>query len=99
MRRATKFGYSRDYDDVYVWHDRHKSVVTIGAFDRADDPQIQRLIRDYSAKQKPLPSNPGRSVLVAEVFSLPKNTDFTRAKKHWLFDPAPRIMKIPKSRR
>lgn len=98
MRNAQKAGYGQDYE-VFVWHDEKKSVVTIGGFDSMDDPRIKTMMQTYAAKQKPLPKNPSQSVTVAEFFTVPKTNDFTKAQKSWLFDPVPRVMKIPRYRR
>jgi hypothetical protein len=95
MRNARKFGYVEDYE-VYVWHDKYKSVVTVGGFDSPRDPRIQELLEQYSSKQKANPNNPSESVLVAEYFTIPKTLDITQAEKYWLFDPAPRVMKVPR---
>ena len=95
MRNASKVGYAEDYE-VYVWHDQKKSVVTIGGFESMDDPKIRTLMQKFSAKQKAMPKNPSRKVLVAEFFTVPKTQDFTQAQKQWLFDPAPRVMKVPR---
>jgi hypothetical protein len=98
MRNAQKAGYSQDYE-VYVWHDENKSVVTIGGFDSMDDSRIKTMMKTYAAKQKPLPNNPAKFVTVAEFFTVPKTIDFTQAQKSWIFDPVPRVMKIPRYRR
>lgn len=95
MRNASKVGYAEDYE-VFVWHDKKKSVVTIGGFDSMDDPRIRTLMQKFTAKQKAMPKNPSQKVLVAEFFTVPKTQDYTQARKQWLFDPAPRIMKVPR---
>lgn len=96
MRNASKYGYGEDFEDVYVWHDSRKSMVTIGGFDSVDDPRIRQFMQRFAAKQKPEPKNPGQAKLVAEFFTIPKTEDFIQAKQHWLFDPAPRVMKVPR---
>lgn len=95
MREATRHGYDDDFD-VYVWHDHNKSIVTIGAFDNVNDPQIARFIHRFGAKQKQLQNNPGRTTLIAEYFAIPKSADITRAERFWLFDPKPQLMRVPK---
>jgi hypothetical protein len=95
MRNASKFGYGEDYD-VYVWHDKYKSMVTIGGFNSPRDPKIQEFVEQFASKQQPQPNNPTQNVLVAEFFTVPKTPDITRAEKYWLFDPSPRLMKVPK---
>lgn len=94
MRNATRHGYDDDFD-VYVWHDRYKSVVTIGSFDDANDPRIARFVDRFGAKQKRLQNNPGQTALIAEYFAIPKAADITGAERFWLFDPKPHLMRVP----
>lgn len=78
--------------DAYVWHDEHKSVVTVGGFDRLDDPRIPEVIAFYSAKTKPHATTK-EPVLTAEFVTLPlKPTASDPVRKKWIFDPQPRVM-------
>ena len=95
MRNASKFGYGEDYE-VYVWHDKYKSMVAIGGFNSPRDPKIQAYLEQFTSKHQPQPNNPSQQVLVAEFFTVPKTPDITKAEKYWLFDPTPRLMKVPK---
>lgn len=95
MRNASKLGYGEDYE-VFVWHDKYKSMVTIGGFNSPRDPKIQEFVEQFASKQQPQPNNPTQNVLVAEFFTVPKTPDITRAEKYWLFDPSPRLMKVPR---
>jgi len=42
LRKARSLGYDRNYE-AYVFHNRYSSVVTIGSFNRPDDPRIGQL--------------------------------------------------------
>ncbi|HEX6986915.1 MAG TPA: hypothetical protein VF170_16175 [Planctomycetaceae bacterium] len=82
--------------DAYVWHDEYRSVVTVGSFDRADDPRIPTAIATYAAKMKPH-AQTKQPILTAEYLTLPHNpTPQDPVRKKWIFDPQPRLMKVPK---
>lgn len=82
--------------DAYVWHDEYKSVVTVGAFDNTDDPRIRTAINKYAAKTK-TNEKQNRQILAAEYLTLPaKPTPQDPIRKTWIFDPQPRLMKVPK---
>ena len=82
---------NRDKVEAYVWHDRHRSVVTVGSFASADDPALLRLARRYAAHVPP-----GQSAPTPRMITVPK-TPKTRAevKRLWLLDPAPFPMEVP----
>lgn len=78
--------------DAYVWHDEHKSVVTVGNFDRLDDPRIPEVVAFYSAKTKPH-AQTGAPVLTAEFVTIPfKPTPKDPIQRKWIFDPQPTLM-------
>lgn len=88
--------------DAYVFHDRNRSLVTIGGFDSADDPEIRRLFEQFRAKEQ---FNQGskQKVLTAEKLMIPavpprgSETDPTwQPEKLWIFDPQPIVMAVPK---
>ncbi len=83
--------------DAYVYHDRYKSVVTVGAFDKSDKTQIPAIRKEakrFGAKMRWNQKN--RQVLTAEVITLPfKPTVKNPMRKKWLFDPQPRVMDVP----
>ncbi|MBA3314131.1 MAG: hypothetical protein H0T47_12705 [Planctomycetaceae bacterium] len=82
--------------DAYVWHDQYKSVVTVGSFDTTDDPRIATAVATYSAKTK-AHAETKAPVLTAEFLTLPfKPTANDPVQKRWIFDPEPRLMKVPK---
>lgn len=78
--------------DAYVWHDEHKSVVTVGSFDDLNDPRIPQTIAFYAAKVKPHAETKA-PVLTAEFVTVPlKPTAKDPVRKKWIFDPQPRLM-------
>jgi hypothetical protein len=82
--------------EAYVWHDEHKSVVTVGSFDRKDDPRIAQAMEFYRAKIK-TNAETKKEVLTAEYLSQPyKPTPKDPIRKRWIFDPQPRLMEVPK---
>ena len=82
--------------DAYVWHDYSKSVVTIGAFDSADDPRIAETIAKFGAKLQANPTT-GQQGLVTEIITLPANpTPADPIRKRWIFDPKPEVMAVPR---
>ena len=93
--------------EAYVYHDRFKSVVTVGSFTADNDPAIQQIKEKFSAKHKTNPKT-GKIELLGEVFLLPasKNKIATvgnlvpgysaekEAPKMVVFDPNPRLVQI-----
>src|SRR5690606_26064474 len=81
--------------DAYVWHDEYKSVVTVGSVDSPDDPRIPTAVATYAAKMK-TDAKTKRPVLTAEFLTLPLNpTPSDPVRRRWIFDPEPRLMKVP----
>lgn len=84
--------------EAWIWHGRYKSVVTIGAFASTDDPRIARLAEKYRAKRRSNPSN-GEQALIAETFTIPAQlAPGQLPDKKWIFDPQPRLMRVPRAR-
>lgn len=78
--------------DAYVWHDEHKSVVTVGSFEDLNDPRIPQTVAFYAAKVKPHAETKA-PVLTAEFVTMPfKPTAKDPLRKKWIFDPQPRLM-------
>ena len=97
LRDAKQFGYDRNYE-AYVYHDRYKSVVTIGSFNNPKDPQIAKMQKKFGAKTKPY-GPAGRNVLLGEYFIIPrKPKPGSFPEKKWLFDPQPTLMEVPQLR-
>jgi len=82
--------------EAWVFHDHHKSVVTVGAFESRQDPRIRKLIRVFGMKTKQHPKT-GQDVLTAEWMTIPPNPRPGQPlQKKWIFDPKPRVMMVPK---
>lgn len=97
LRSAKKYGYDTNYD-AWVFHDKYKSIVTIGSFDSKDDPRIRTMATQYGGKAVRHPDT-GEDVLAGEVFAIPKVTKNNEQPAHsWVFDAQPRLMEIPRIR-
>ena len=84
--------------EAYVWHDQYKSVVTVGSFETTDDPRIATAMATYQAKMK-AHAQTKEPVLTAEFITLPlKPTAKDPVQRRWIFDPEPRLMKVPSRR-
>jgi len=82
--------------EAYVFHDRYKSVVTVGSFDSPKDPLIRKAIYGFSAKMRWSPVS-NKNVLTGETITLPlRPTAQNPIRKEWLFDPKPRLIEVPK---
>lgn len=82
--------------EAYVFHDHHKSVVTIGGFDDPRDPRIAVLAEQYKARQTTDPTTQ-QTVMVAQSLSAPGNGR-NAAPLTWIFDPQPEILPTPRLR-
>lgn len=83
--------------EAYVHHDRYESFVTVGGFDREDDPKIRTLAQHFCAKQKSDPV--AGNVVVAETLSVsiaPNKNNPSGSKQTWMFDPQPQLMPVPR---
>ncbi len=76
--------------EAYIFHDRKKSIVTVGSFDSKDDPRIRQIYQKFSAKWKQDPAT-GKRTLLAEPYILPSHDG------QWLctFEPNPRLIEVP----
>jgi hypothetical protein len=89
-----KYGLTRRKFEAYVYHDRRGSIVTIGSFNSPNDPRIAELKKNFGAKVRRNPRT-GRDVLIAEVATLPDPKNKGASLQSWIFDPNPRVMKVP----
>ena len=95
LRNAKQIGYPDNYE-AFVYHDRYQSIVTIGAFDSPNDPRVRQLANMFKGKIKKNPST-GRDFLAAEIFTIPRSPKpNTLPEKSWVFDPAPKLMEVPR---
>lgn len=70
LRNAKKFGYDTDYE-AWVYHDKFKSIVTIGSFESKDDPRIRALATQFGGKTVRHPQS-GEDVVAGEAFTIPR---------------------------
>lgn len=95
LRNATKYGYEEDYE-AYVYHDEHKSIVTIGSFDSKEDPRVRQLYTKFAGKQTRDPQT-GREVTAGETFTVPRVKKANdKVNFVWVFDPEPQLMDVPR---
>ena len=86
---------NRDRVEAYVWHDRHRSVVTVGGFDAPTDPAAARAARRFGPTAAPA-SVAGRTGPQPRTVTVPKNVaDFRKAKRVWLLEARPFLMEVP----
>jgi hypothetical protein len=84
--------------EAWVYHDRYRSLVTVGSFDTPGDPRIPQAQQTYGAKYRPHPQTQ-QDVLIAEVMTQPDPRNPAGAPlKTWIFDPSPRLMEVPGGR-
>ncbi|GAB4138293.1 MAG: hypothetical protein Tsb009_06360 [Planctomycetaceae bacterium] len=82
--------------EAWVYHDRHSSMVTVGSFNTDSDPRIKSTAFRFQAKQRQHPQS-GRKILTAEILTIPKKPKpGEKIQKHWIFDPTPRLISVPK---
>lgn len=77
--------------EAYVFHDRYKSVVTVGAFDSETDPRIAHFANLFRAKTQ-VGAN-GRPFTIGESILIPG-----RVPEPVIFDPVPKLIEVPKFR-
>ena len=86
--------------NVYIYHDRYRSLVTVGSFDSPDDPLIQQYAKTFGAKVKKDAN--GRPFLAAEYVVIPNpgasaETLANEGALHrWVLDPSPQLMEVPR---
>jgi hypothetical protein len=78
--------------DAYVYHERYKSVVTVGSFSDPNDPAIGRAVQAYGAKMKKDP-NTRRDAVTPVIYQFPSNNG---GQNMFVLDPQPIIIKVPK---
>lgn len=87
----------RKYENLESWvfHDHHKSVVTVGSFDSPNDPRIRHLIKKYQAEYSET-KRTRRRVLVGKGLTIPPNPKPGQPiLRQWVFDPKPKLMLVP----
>lgn len=96
LRTATKHGYDTDYE-AWVFHDRSRSIVTVGSFSSRQDPRISPLIQLFGGRA----STPDSQIvsddgIIPATFTIPQKPSLQRPLvKQWYFDKQPRVMTVP----
>lgn len=81
--------------EAYVYHERYRSIVTIGSFKSDKDPRIAQLFEKFRAKEKTNPDTKQVS-LHGEITQIPGKRKNDPPLKFWLMDPAPKLIEVPK---
>ena len=80
--------------EAYLYHDRYRSIVTVGSFMSDKDPRISQLIENFRAKETMNPQTK-QMVLTAECIQIPGRTKGGPPLKGWMMDPYPKLMAVP----
>ena len=80
--------------DAYVYHERYRSIVTVGAFKSPNDPEITRITENFRAKEKLNPTT-GQMALIAESIQIPGKRPGDMPAKAWMMDPYPKVIEVP----
>ncbi len=83
--------------EAYVYHERFRSIVTVGSFKSDKDPRIAQLIENFRAKEKVNPETK-QMVLIAESIQIPGKRKGDRPLKAWMMNPVPKLMEVPTTR-
>ncbi len=82
--------------EAWVWHDRFRSVVTVGSFDRVDDPRIAKFREAFGAKIKEH-AQTKKPFLAAEQLTIPPILKGNQLpERAWIFDPNPQLVEVPR---
>ena len=81
--------------EAFIYHERHRSIVTVGAFDSPQDPQAAKIANAFRAKEKLNPTTK-QTVLIAESIQIPGRTKDDRPLKFWAMDPYPELIEVPR---
>lgn len=83
--------------EAYVYHDRFRSIVTVGGFDSPEDPGIKKWHDMFCAKVRRNPET-DKDVLVSESIQVPGKNKGDRPLKDWAMDPYPQLIEVPRLR-
>ncbi|MEX2286082.1 MAG: hypothetical protein WD648_03270 [Planctomycetaceae bacterium] len=80
---------------AYVWHDEHRSIVTVGSFQSPNDSRINEWAEKFGAKVRQHPVTK-QEILAAEAVTIPQEIKpGMKPEKQWILDPVPKLMKVP----
>lgn len=80
--------------EAYVYHERFRSIVTVGSYNNRNDPELLRLVEQLRAREKVDPISK-QKVLVGEMIHL-MDRDGKTPLKSWTVEPSPQIMEVPR---
>lgn len=82
--------------EAWVWHDRFRSVVTVGSFNDVNDPRIAKFRKAFEAKIKEH-AQTRKPFLAAEQLTIPAQLRGNQLpQKAWIFDPKPQLVEVPR---
>lgn len=81
--------------EAYLYHERFRSIVTVGAFRSKDDPEIVKLTQMFQAKYKK-DEKTGKDILLAESIQMKGKNDKAPPIRAWTMDPVPQLMEVPR---
>ena len=82
--------------EAWVFHDKFRSVVTVGSFDSPNDPKIAQYQKLFQAKYKEH-AHTKKPFLTAETVTIPAILKEGQIpQKSWLCDPTPQLVAVPK---
>lgn len=84
--------------EAYVHHDRYQSIVTIGSFDKPDDPQAEQIMRRYGPAYREDPQNPGQVRLLPYTHMVKTGDKPSDIPLVWVFDLQPKVIEVPRFR-
>ncbi len=76
--------------EAYVFHERFRSVVTVGGFNDPNDPRIAKFVEQWGPKLKPDPKT-RQDVVTPEILQIDGNNP-----QLFVMDLNPELMKVPK---
>ncbi len=82
--------------DAYVFHDKYKSIVTVGSFDSEKDSGVYNTIEKYRAKEI-VDKETGQKKMKPEYIF--KQTSVNQNAMYWVFDPQPQLLLTPRLKR
>ena len=83
--------------DAYVFHERFRSIVTVGGFNSPEESEVQRLKNLFGAKYRKNPDS-GKDVLVSESIQIPGRKEGDPPLKSFTLDPVPELMDVPRAK-
>jgi len=81
--------------EAYVWHDHYQSIVTVGSFQSANDPELRAIIERFRAKDQ-LNRQTGYYESTPESIWIPDTEDGGQTTRMWFFMPQPVVMPVPR---